>query len=221
MTPVYKNAASRRRRAMLEAVRWYERTRWPYAADRRTADEYATWLKLIPWTLFGTFTFAWKVSDPQAAKVFDEFIDRLERNIRCDVAHVRGDEKRLSGCGKPASGRHFHVLMASAAPVGPSFVEGLWMSMAGTRSDGAGAQVQAYDASLNGASYVLKLINRVDGDWAFRKLHLVHPSVSVGMLNLRQRRNLRRHEARKQSFGCAQPDEGHGGPLATKVGRQL
>jgi hypothetical protein len=51
-------------------------------------------------------------------------------------------------------------------------MEALWMSIAGTGSSGAGAQVQAYDPSLNGASYVLKLINRVDGDWDFKKLHL-------------------------------------------------
>jgi hypothetical protein len=181
---------------MRAAGRWYDRKRWPYAGDRHVANEYATWLKLVPWKLFCTFTFAWKVSDPQAEKVFDEFINRLERHLKCDVAYVRGDEKRLSGCGKPASGRHFHVLMTCVAPVSPFFVEVLWMSMAGNRSDGAGAQVQAYDASLNGVSYVLKLINQVDGDWAFRKLHLVHPCVSVGTLNCRQRRNLRRHEAR-------------------------
>ena len=195
----------------MRPIRWYERERWAYEVDRRTANEYATWLKVVPWKLFATFTFAWKVSDPQATKVFDEFIDRLERHIHCDVTYVRGDEKTLSGCGKPASGRHFHVLMTCAAPINPSLVEALWLSMAGTRSDGAGAQVNVYDARLNGASYVMKFINRVDGDWAFRKLHLAYPCANVGTLNRRRRRQLRRHEARNQSFGCANTDAVHGG----------
>jgi hypothetical protein len=29
--------------------RWYERERWPYAADRKIAEEYAQWLKDVPW----------------------------------------------------------------------------------------------------------------------------------------------------------------------------
>ena len=198
---------------MQTTVRWYERARWPYSMDRHAADEYAGWLKSVPWTLFCTFTFAWRVSDQQAHQTFATFIDRLERILRSDVAYVRGDEKRLSGCGKPASGRHFHVLLTSAAPLSPSLVECLWMDMAGTRSDNAGAQVEAYDATRGGASYVLKLINQVDGDWAFRKLHLVHASVTVGQLNLRQRRNLRRHQARVLSFANDKRDGVHAGGM--------
>ena len=40
---------------------WYDQANWPYAGDRRTADGYAAWVRLVPWKLFGTFTFAWKV----------------------------------------------------------------------------------------------------------------------------------------------------------------
>ncbi|HEY1678121.1 MAG TPA: hypothetical protein VGG04_10470, partial [Candidatus Sulfotelmatobacter sp.] len=58
-------------------------------------DVYADWVKQIDWKLFCTFTFAWRVSDPQARKTFDEFIDRLERSLRSDVCYVRGDEKRF------------------------------------------------------------------------------------------------------------------------------
>jgi hypothetical protein len=186
--------------------RWYERERWPYTADRQTANQYAKWLMSVPWKFFATFTFAWKVSDPQAAKIFDAFINRLEKYLQCDVTYVRGDEKRISGCGKPESGRHFHVLLTCVAPIDPRWVEELWMSMAGERSDGAGAQVKPYDGSRNGASYVMKLINQVEGDWKFRKLHLFHRLLmSEGTLNRRQRRNVRRHETRQQFFerpGC-------------------
>jgi hypothetical protein len=180
---------------MQDAKRWYERERWAYVADRKIADAYADWIRHVPWRLFCTFTFAWRVSDQQAIKTFVEFINRLEHHLNCDVGYVRGDEKRFSGCGKPACARHFHVLMTFVTPVSPKYVEAIWKSMAGNRSDNAGAKVEVYDPDLNGESYVLKFINRVDGDWAFRKLHLFHPQASVEMLGKRVRRHLRRHPA--------------------------
>ena len=85
----------------------------PYASNRALTREYAAWLERIPWQLYCTLTFAWRVSDPQALKTFNSYIDRLERALRSSVTYIRGDEKRFSGCGKPASGRHFHVVMAS------------------------------------------------------------------------------------------------------------
>jgi hypothetical protein len=184
-------------------VRWYDRDCSPYPADRKVAEDYANWLKLVPWKLFGTFTFAWKVSDPQADKTFAEFINRLERVLRFDIGYVRGDEKRLSGCGKPACGRHFHVLLTSVVDVDPATIENLWMSMAGNRDDGAGAQVHAYDANKNGVSYALKLINQVDGEWDFGKLHLFPPFLSTGKVTKRMRRHLRRQNARHQQLTCS------------------
>ena len=88
----------------------------------------------------------------------------------------------------------------------PSTVEYLWQGMAGNRSDKAGAHIEPYDASQNGASYVLKFINQVDGDWTFGRLYLFHPEVrSVLTLNKRLRRHLRRHEARELHFGQFEP----------------
>jgi Ssp1 endopeptidase immunity protein Rap1a len=161
-----------------ERKRWYEREHTPYAADRKLVEEYAHWVKEIDWKLFGTFTFAWRVSDQQAEKIFAAFIDRLERTLKADVGFVRGDEKRPSGCGRPACGRHYHALLASAAPMEAAAVEWLWMSMAGNRSYDAGAKVEPYDPARNGAEYLMKFINKVDGDWAFRKLQLFHPEVA-------------------------------------------
>src|ERR1035438_1590697 len=125
---------------MRNETRWYKREHWAYEADRTTTEEYARWLKQVDWQLFCTFTFAWRVSDQQANQTYGEFINRLEQHLKCDVGYVRGDEKRFSGCGKPACARHFHVLLACVAPVAPEFVEAIWMSMAGNRSDNAGAQ---------------------------------------------------------------------------------
>jgi hypothetical protein len=191
---------------MQKLARWYERQRWPYKADRKTADEYAHWLKQVPWKLFCTFTFAWKVSDAQAEVTFAEFINRLERILKFDVGYVRADEKRLSGCGRPESGRHFHVLLTSVAPAPPSMVEELWMSMAGSRSDGAGAQVRAFDSDQGGISYVFKLVNQIDGDWSFKKLHLFPPFVNSQKVTARMRRHLRRQQTRQRELSALTTD---------------
>jgi hypothetical protein len=186
---------------MKDIITWYDRQRLPYQSDRNTVEAYAGWLKPIPWQLFCTFTFAWRVSDPQAIKVFDAFINRLERLYKADVCYVRGDEKRFSGCGKPACARHFHALLACAAPLIPWSVELLWKEIAGNRKDGTGALARPYDQNLEGASYALKFINQLDGDWAPRKLELFLPdSMFVQDKTARSRRRLRRHLQRQQSF---------------------
>ena len=180
--------------------RWYERERWRYAADRKTCQEYAHWLKRVPWNLFCTFTFAWSVSDAQGDKTFLEFINRLERLLHFDVGYVQVAETKLSGCGRPPSGRHFHALLTCAAPVSPATVEELWMSMAGHRGDGAGAQVRPFDEEQNGLSYVFKMISH--GDWVFGKLHLFPPFATDRKVTCRARRHLRRQDARLQQLAC-------------------
>jgi hypothetical protein len=186
---------------MRDVVRSYDRERLPYRADRKMVEQYAQWFTQVPWRFFCTFTFAWKVSDTQAIATFDEFINRLERDRRSDVAYLRGDEKRFSGCGKPACARHFHVLLASAAPLSPGSVQSLWMSMAGSRTDHAGAQVVPYKPDLPGVSYVLKSMNQPDGDWTFsNNLYLFLPSAIPETVTCRMRRRLRRHHMREQQF---------------------
>jgi hypothetical protein len=184
----------------------YEREYRNRAACRKAIAHCAEWIKLVPWDLFCTFTFAWKASDQQADEAFARFINQLERKLRSDVGYVRGDEKRFSGCGKPACGRHFHVLLTSAAIMASKDVEELWTSVAGQRSDDAGALVVPFNPSLNGVAYVLKLINQAGGDWSFRNLHLFHPSATPEMFKLRWRRHLRRHRSRVQRFAAALPD---------------
>lgn len=168
-------------------------------ANWEQIDKLTNWVKQVPWRFFCTFTFAWRVSDPQAENVFHAFIDRLERHLRCEVCFVRGDEKRFSGCGMPASGRHFHVLLTCLAPVQPQFIESLWTSMAGSRADGAGAQVEDYNPDENGASYVLKCIYQPEGNWDFRHLELFHVDARAAQsMNKRWRRRLKRFNARQE-----------------------
>jgi hypothetical protein len=186
----------------LTVAKWYERERWPYENDRFAIDKFAIWVSRVDWKFFCTFTFAWRVSDRQAENVFAAFTNRLERHLGCEVCFIRGDEKRFSGCGRPASGRHFHALLNCVAPVNASFIQSLWKSMAGNRSDDAGALVEAYNSSENGAGYVLKCINQPDGNWAFRNLELFHPEAraSPQTVNARWRRKLRRLEERQRKF---------------------
>jgi hypothetical protein len=186
-------------------AKWYERDHMPYLTDRTIVSACANWVKQIDWQLFCTFTFAWEISDVRADKVFVEFINRLERSLKCDVGYVRGDEKRPSGCGKPACARHFHALLTSVAPMHPAFVKELWQSMAGNRRDDAGAKVEPYNSALHGAHYVLKLVNTVNGDWKFRKFELFHPEArSLQKMTARFRRCLCRHKARLRKQGESQ-----------------
>jgi hypothetical protein len=155
---------------------------------------YVNWLERIPWQIFCTFTFAWQVSDPQAVKVFGEFVARMERFLCGPMVILRGDEKRFSGCGMPGAPRHFHALMAAHRRLDPRSVADQWMCVAGRRKNGAGADVRAYEPSLGGLAYVLKFINQPMGDWDLRNidLFLLRPSDQCH-LNARQRRRLDRH----------------------------
>jgi hypothetical protein len=181
-------------------VREYERDYLQLATCRKIVGQYAEWIKLFPWKLFCTFTFSRRVFDEKANNVFADFINQLERFLGCDVGYVRGDEKRFSGCGKPACGRHFHVLLTSAAPMTSGSVEQLWKSVAGGWSDDTGALVLLFDPALRGVSYVLKLINQLDGDWDFRNLHLFHPGGEPEFTHRRFRRRMRRHIYRTNLF---------------------
>jgi hypothetical protein len=170
------------------------------SSETRPQDAYAAWLRTIPWKLYGTFTFAWPVSDAQADKVFHAFINRMERHIGSDIAWVRGDEKRWSGCGMPSIPRHYHAVFWSAAPLSGWLFESEWMSMAGERGDGQGAKVDPYDPNRNAVSYVLKKINSLEGDWHFGRLDLALPASTHEPLTSRQRRRLRRHNDRVVTF---------------------
>jgi hypothetical protein len=160
--------------------------------------EACNWLRNVPWQLFCTFTFAWQVSDPQALKVFAEFINRLERLARGPIVFVRGDEKRYSGCGMPGSPRHFHALLGAHRGLDRHLVADVWMKLAGRRANGAGADVRVYDPSLDGLAYVLKFINQPLGDWDFRNLDLFLAPLDRQQMDARQRRRLARHARRLQ-----------------------
>ena len=167
---------------------------------REGLQGYVGWLRQVPWQLFCTLTFAWRVSDSQANGIFRSFIDRLEKRIQGPIAFVRGDEKRFSGCGKPAAPRHFHVLMTAHRPLGASWIADSWRALAGRRENGAGADVRRYDPDLGGLSYTLKFISQPGGNWDMRNLDLFLVPPDPRSLNCRQRRRLFKQKQRLENI---------------------
>jgi hypothetical protein len=164
-------------------------------------QSYVAWLQKVPWQLFCTFTFAWRVSDPQADAVFKSYISRLECSLRCPITYIRGAEKRFSGCGKPGAPRHFHALLGAACHLNPRPISDAWIDMAGRRENGAGADVRIYDRSLGGLAYTLKFINRAGGDWQFHNLDLFLYPRDSSNTSCKQRRRLSRQARRLQPKG--------------------
>ncbi|MFP5205901.1 MAG: hypothetical protein ACLGSH_11140 [Acidobacteriota bacterium] len=182
---------------MNDLTRYYDRPNMPYSSDRTMVRAYSDWLRPIPWQLFCTFTFPKRVSDQEAVKTFDEFIAELESFYNSDIAYVRGDEKRFSGCGKPASPRHFHALFACDERLSASYITFRWSEKVGERSVGESASIVPYAPQLGGVYYVLKSINQPHGDWAMHKLDHFLPNREPICSNWRARRHLRRRLARE------------------------
>lgn len=157
--------------------------------------DYVEWLRSIPWQLFCTLRFAWRVSDAQAVRVFNAFVNIVEKQIRQPLAYIRGDEKRASGCGKPAAPRHYHALFAAGCQLEPDWLAKVWMAMAGSGANGAGAEIRVYDPSRNGLAYTLKFIFQPNGDWDFRSLDLFLTADAI-KIDSRKRRRLARHATR-------------------------
>jgi hypothetical protein len=153
---------------------------------------YEKWLRVVHWQLFCTFTFAYQVSERQAQGIFTEFVARAEKYLRAPLVFVRGEEFRYSGCGKPGSPRHYHVLMTSSRALDGAWISALWEQMAGTRIQGAGADIRPFDPSKSGIAYVLKLMGENNGDWSFANLDLV-TALSAPATSARMRRRRRRH----------------------------
>lgn len=183
-----------------QAPRWYEVM--PVQRDIESVQHYAEWLAPVPWQVYATYTFAWRVSDAQADRDFNAFIDYLEFELGAPIAFVRGDEKRFSGCGMPASPRHFHALMAGTAKLDPLRLVNRWRAFGGSgrlKFNGIdyeydSAKVTDRFAPRQTLEYCLKFINETDGDWTLRNLHYFTPGVDA--VGHRAKRRAARHARR-------------------------
>jgi len=95
----------------------------------------------------------------------------------------------------PSIRRHFHVLFAAAVPLDRAFVRDIWIQMAGSRKNDAGADVRIYDPDRGALAYSLKQIFEIDGDWSFANLDLYLPNPGAHR-SARTRRRLARHAKR-------------------------
>jgi hypothetical protein len=161
--------------------------------DKLAVKSYAEWLGKFPWQIFSTFTFAWRVSDAQADKDFMAFINEAERQVKSPVAFVRGDEKRISGCGMPESHRHYHVLLTSLATLDPNVLTKTWWKFGGSGAGQDSAKVEPCHSGERAAAYCLKFINQTEGDWKFRNLDLFLADYHAGKDNYRSRRRASRN----------------------------
>jgi len=181
---------------------------------RRRSDQYFEFLKQVPWQIYGTFTFPWKVSDHSADRTFCDFFKMFERHQRSPIGYVRANEKRLyqpSGLGKPPTGRHFHFVLASPAKLDAPAIEYRWKVMVGngwgidSRGElllGGYAKVEPYRPDLAGLRYCLKGLDDPDWsefwDWTFSdNLFLFLPD---SPMNSRMRRQFRRMGKRGQQW---------------------
>ena len=180
--------------------------------DQRAA--YVKWLHPVRWQIFGTLTFAWRVSDAQGTKVFDAFINQLETTLRAPIAYVRGDEKRFPGFGKPEVPRHYHVLMTSERQLDLELVRATWTQMAGGRSKGAAADVRVYNRHENAVAYTLKFSLDGRGDWHFKNIDLFLEPNRNGAITCRNRRRLSRHFRR-----IAEADSDAWNPISVRASR--
>ena len=145
------------------------------------------------------------MSDAQADKVFHAYINRLEHLLRARIAFVRGDEKRFSGCGMPASARHYHVLMTGTvpldAPVESVLLATQWRRFGGSGQDQDSAKVLPCVDPQERAAYCLKFINETEGDWKFGNLEWFMPGVPARARRTADRQA--RREAQHRALSAA------------------
>ena len=178
---------------MNEQLRWYDRENLPYQKDITIVKQYAAWFGAVPWQLFCTLTFARKVSDAQADKIFRDYIERLEQILKTPICYLRGDEKRFSGCGKPGCPRHYHAVLVGCKHISANLAEQQWKELAGKRDDGPSALILPYDPSKGkGIEYIMKMNDKLGGDYTFGRFETFLPTAER-MASKQFRRRLRRH----------------------------
>lgn len=160
---------------------------------------FAAWLEQVPWQLFGTFEFSWRVSDQQADHAFDGYINQLERDLRSPVTYIRAEEKVPASPGSLGIRRHYHALLAARVPLDPTPVAALWQRFGGNGHRGDSVEVRVYDPSGPAAEYCLKAINSNHGGWKARNMDFFIDATGqdVGR-NSRQRRRELRNKARER-----------------------
>lgn len=166
-------------------------------------DDYVSFLSLVHWQVYGTFTFPKREAGHRANRTFTDFFSLYQSHVRTEIGWLRADEVRPapSGLGKPPSGIHFHFLLASRAQLNAESIETLWKNIVGrgfgfdrfgSLTLGGYAMVRPYNPNQDGLGYALKGLMNSLCDYKFSdNLFLFLPAGSI-KLNTRMNRKLNR-----------------------------
>jgi hypothetical protein len=116
-----------------------------------TKESYINWWTTYCWTWFGTLTFRDGISKQRASRLFRKFIAVLEEKEGTAISWVCVAEYG------PENGKlHFHAVIAGVKRTDIGDATRLWRRMAGR------ADIQPYDPTRDGLSYLLKSLEHSD-----------------------------------------------------------
>jgi len=143
------------------------------------SSQAAEWLKPIPWQLFATLEFPWKVRPETANAKFSEMIDSLERSLRTRIGYLYALECRSkSGAIIPP---HFHAAFCALKPIPRELLKNLWYTEVGRTgsTDGDLVRVECYDPAKCGIGYIVKQISETNCEWALRNIEFFDGNIQV------------------------------------------
>ena len=121
-----------------------------------TCEKYGEWLAGYDWRAYFTGTFRKEIGPECAKKWLANFLYELQTEIRGAVACVSALEGKWSGCGRPGSRFHWHILLAAAPWLTESLLDAakpLWEKLYGD------AVLEQYEKRQSAAYYIMKQIS--------------------------------------------------------------
>lgn len=182
---------------------WYRDMFW---AERRNVDAAAKWLSQIDWQWFVTLTFPWNIRSESADAKLKSMLNQLEKHHRANLGAVIGKESR-SRHDRSRVPWHFHLLIASSAPVSKESIEMLWVGLIKNRSQPDSVAslisehvvVKPYNPESLGSEYCLKMMSDDTADWGLHRMDCFLPALRTSSPNHRTLRRQRRAAAQAAS----------------------
>jgi hypothetical protein len=172
---------------MKHAGSWYQRLQ---GNERQVVEEFAEWLRPVPWQQFVTLEFPWNARHETANNKLKELMARLGKELNTRICYVAALESE-SKTGMPLQ-QHFHVLLASLSTIPGSLVRSTWMAVVGrTSSDPKKSDlvdIKSFNSELRSVEYLFKHVAR-ETEWDMRWVELFHPG--IGGRKTRNHRSIR------------------------------
>jgi|GEM_PF-2007054 len=166
------------------------------ALSNNWTEEYVAYLGSINWQWFCTFTVTRPVrnGDDERRSIWDEYLRRIHEGHRDTLGYVWAEDRRdaLNNCARIKA--HFHAVLVSNLRPDRAMLLEEWAELAGHAK--YTAKIDAYDPSLDGLRYVLKLIDRPQAYWGLSPdIQYFLPEIPTGS-DCQSRRRFRRHMQR-------------------------